>query len=128
MANKRLDDMTEAELAEFYQRHKDDDSLWGKVAVPMRRRRRGEGPSTSFAVRLAPDELTELKQAADERGTTLSDFIREASLSTARSQPANAVANRVAHIEASAKEQLAGELHAAVQKVVENFFSAADQK
>ena len=80
---KKPDEMTEAELAEFYQQRRGDTSLWEKKPRPMRRRR-GQGPSTSFAVRVTPQELEELAAAAQKAGTTLSDFIRSAALGAAR--------------------------------------------
>ena len=54
-------------------------SLWSKTPRAMRKRR-GEGPSTSFAVRLTVDELEELQDAALHEGITLSEFIRRAAL------------------------------------------------
>jgi uncharacterized protein (DUF1778 family) len=83
MAEENLEQMSEEQLAAFYQSHRGDVSLWQKTSKPMRRRR-GEGPSTSFAVRLSPEELEELQAAASERGTTLSDFIRSSALGAAR--------------------------------------------
>ena len=125
MTNQRLDRLTERELAEFYEQHKDDDSLWSETAVPMRRRRRGAGPSTSFAVRLAPEELMELKDAADEKGTTLSDFIREAALRRARSKGADEVVDPSGLSQSKTKKQLVDELDAAILDVVERFLSGA---
>ena len=80
---KKLDKMTESELADFYQEHKGDLSLWQKTPRPMRRRR-GDGPSTSFAIRITPAEIEELQAAAALSETTLSDFIRSAALTAAR--------------------------------------------
>jgi len=50
MSNQMLDEINEEELARFYQEHKGDLSLWQKTPRRMRRHR-GEGPTTSFAVR-----------------------------------------------------------------------------
>jgi len=80
---KKPDEMTEAELAEFYEKRAGDLTLWEKKPRRMRRRR-GEGPSTSFAVRVTPGELEELAAAAQKAETTLSDFIRSAALGAAR--------------------------------------------
>ena len=82
-ADKNLDHLSEAELAEFYEQHKGDMSLWRKTARPLRRRR-GEGPSTSFAIRLTPEEIEELQEAARGLEVTLSDFVRSAALDKAR--------------------------------------------
>jgi uncharacterized protein (DUF1778 family) len=77
--------MTEEELADFYQSHKGDLSLWEKKPLKLSSRR-GTGPTTSFAVRLTAEELDELQMAAKEQGTTLSEFIRSTSLAAARAR------------------------------------------
>lgn len=82
---KSPDEMTEEELAEFYQSHRGDASFWQKEPLKLAGRR-GIGPTTSFAVRFTPDELDELQAAAREQGTTLSDFIRSTSLAVARAR------------------------------------------
>jgi len=81
MPAKKPDDMTEEELARFYEERKGDLSLWQKTPRQIRRRR--GGASTVFAVRLAPSELEELQAAAKRAGTTVSDFIRSAALRAA---------------------------------------------
>jgi uncharacterized protein (DUF1778 family) len=103
---KRPDEMSEAELAGFYQKQRGDTSLWSKTPRPMRRRR-GQGPSTAFAVRLTPAELEELTAAAGRSGTTLSDFIRSASLTAARSDAPDA-GERLRDIVANARKQIQG--------------------
>jgi uncharacterized protein (DUF1778 family) len=85
---KTPDQMTEEELAGFYQSRRGDLSLWEEKPLKLRSRR-SSGPTTSFAVRLTPDELEELQAAAKQQGTTLSDFIRTTSLAVARAQKAN---------------------------------------
>lgn len=82
---KNPDDMDEEELASFYEAHKGDVSLWRREPLKIRSRR-GKGPTTSFAVRLAPAELEELQAAAAQDGVTLSEFIRRSSLAAARTE------------------------------------------
>jgi hypothetical protein len=78
--------LTEAELARFYEKHKDDLSLW--VKQPRRiRYRRGEGPSTVFSLRLTGDELTRIAQAAHAREMSVSDFIRKATMAAIDEEP-----------------------------------------
>jgi uncharacterized protein (DUF1778 family) len=76
-------EMTEEELAQFYQARKGDVTLWQQSPLRLRNRR-GRGPSTSFAVRLSPEELEELQGAAMSQAVTLSEFIRASSLAAAR--------------------------------------------
>jgi uncharacterized protein (DUF1778 family) len=83
-----VDGLTETELARYFEEHKDDDSLWETTGRRIRRRR-GQGPSTSFAVRITPEEISELQAAANLEGKTLSDFIRSSALSAARREPRN---------------------------------------
>ena len=87
MSKTTLDDMTEEELARFYQEHKGDPSLWQKTPRRMRRHR-GEGPTTSFAIRLTPEEIEELQAAAATSQTTLSEFIRSSALAASRAHGA----------------------------------------
>ncbi len=79
---KKPDEMTEKELAQFYEERKDDESLWEKKPAKIRVRR--GGPSTVFSLRLAPEELEELSKVAEANGVNLSDFIRSAALKEAR--------------------------------------------
>ena len=74
--------MTGLELAEYHERRKGDVSHLGKSSRPMRRRK-GEGPTTSFAVRLTPEEIEQLQEAAKKSGRSLSDFVRSAALQAA---------------------------------------------
>jgi hypothetical protein len=82
MADKKPDDMSEDELARFYESRMGDDSLWEKKPRQIRTRR--GGASTVFSLRLAPEELEELYQAARREGSTLSDFVRKGALDRAR--------------------------------------------
>jgi uncharacterized protein (DUF1778 family) len=114
MADKKLDEMTEAELAQFYEARKGDLSLWKKEPRPIRRRR-GQGPSTSFAVRLTPAEIKELQAAAEATGKTVSDFIRTAALGTAREEAQGTNEARLRRALDSARAELR-EIRAALSK------------
>jgi hypothetical protein len=75
--------MTDEELARFYEERQGDTSLWQKK--PRRIRSRRGGASTVFALRLAPEELQRLYEAAARQDETLSDFIRKGALERAGS-------------------------------------------
>ena len=79
---KNPDEMTESELAKYYEDRMGDVSQWQKKPVKMRIRRGGR--STMFSLRLTSEEMETLQKAAQERDVTLSDFIRSASLKEAQ--------------------------------------------
>lgn len=79
MTSDKPQEMTEAELARFYEEHQDDMSLWEKKPRQIRSRR-GAGPSTIFSLRLTGEELTKIARAAQARDVTVSDFIRRATM------------------------------------------------
>ena len=81
--NKEVDALNDAELASYFEAHKDDVSIWESAPTKIRVRR--GGPSTIFSLRLSPKELEELQAAASVRGRNLSDFIRSAALAASRS-------------------------------------------
>ena len=83
MASEAKKTRDEQALADYYQSRQGDVSTWAKQPRVMRRKR-GEGPTTTFAIRLTPEELEELQKAAAERRISLSEFIRSTSLSGAR--------------------------------------------
>jgi hypothetical protein len=80
---------TEEALAEYYQSRKGDVSTWAKQPRTLRRKR-GDGPTMTFAIRLTPEELAELQKAAEASGVNVSEFIRSTSLKGARLQPTSA--------------------------------------
>jgi hypothetical protein len=92
MASKRPDEMTEEELARFYEERKGDLSLWAKDAAAIRRRR--GGPSTVFAVRFTPRNWNPCKRRRNV-GTTTSDFIRTAALQAATGSDDSTVSTRL---------------------------------
>ena len=51
-------------------------------AVPVRVK--SKNPRAVFSIRLAPDELSRISQAAASRGSSLGDFIRDAALEEAK--------------------------------------------
>ena len=76
--------MPESEIAALHERRKGDMTDWIPLERPVRRR--GAGATSTFAVRLTPEEIMELKTAAESRGVTMSEFIRTAALERARRQ------------------------------------------
>jgi hypothetical protein len=80
--DKKPDEMTEEELARYYEEREGDVSLWQRKSRPIRVRR--GSPSIVLSVRLAPEELEELYEAAERMGETVSDFIRKGALRRAR--------------------------------------------
>ncbi len=78
----KVDAMTEAELARYFEENKDNDAIWEKKPRKIRVRR--GSASTTFSLRLAPEELTELWQAAQAEGKDLGPYMREAALERAR--------------------------------------------
>jgi hypothetical protein len=77
---KKPDEMTEEELARFYEERRGDVSLWDKA---RRIRVRRGSPSTVFTLRLAPEELERLYRAAEKEAETMSEFVRRAALDRA---------------------------------------------
>ena len=80
MSKKSPDEMSEEELARFYEERRGDVSLWDKS---RRIRVRRGSPSTVFTLRLAPDELEQLYRAAEAQSETMSEFIRSAAVDRA---------------------------------------------
>jgi len=85
--------MTERELAQYYDTHRGDTSIWHPEPVEARTARRG-GPSIVISVRVNRAELRQLKQSALSEAVTLSEFIRQAALERA-STTATGVRTRV---------------------------------
>jgi hypothetical protein len=68
--------------AEYYQAHKDDPEEWAEPRVgrkPAKRRL-----AAMISVRFTPEEEDLVRQAATERGESVSHFVRTAALSQAR--------------------------------------------
>lgn len=75
---KQLHEMTEDERGDYYEQHKDDDSLFSKKAAPIRVR--PGSVSTMFSLRIPALELTRIAEAARARGMSVSEFMRKASM------------------------------------------------
>jgi hypothetical protein len=79
----KVDALNERDLARYFEERKDDETIWQKKGRKIRPRR-GQGPSTVFTLRLAPEELTALLAAANARNVSLTEFIRTAALTEAQ--------------------------------------------
>ena len=78
-----LDDMSEEELARYFEANKESDGdIWEKKPRKIRIRR--GSASTVFTLRLAPEELEAFQQFAASRKTTVSGFLREAGWAAVR--------------------------------------------
>ena len=77
MSGKQPNEMTEAELADYYYAHRDDQDMVGDQVdyVPPRAAR--------VAVRLNLDEEAHIREAAHAAGMTVSAFLRQAGLTAA---------------------------------------------
>jgi hypothetical protein len=80
MSDKSPEDMTEEELARFFEERRGDMSLWD---TSRRIRVRRGSASTVVTVRLAPEELEQLYRFANSEGETMSEFIRRAAMKRA---------------------------------------------
>ncbi|MBM2813073.1 MAG: hypothetical protein HW416_3832 [Chloroflexi bacterium] len=75
--DKPLEEMTEGELAAYYQAHKDDQDMW--EADPAPPRVAGKAPIRSvFSVRFSRAELATIDAIAQQHGLTCSEAIRRA--------------------------------------------------
>lgn len=83
MIEKQPEQMTEAELADYYYAHRDDPDMVGEQVkyVPPRAAR--------IAVRLSFEEEDRIRQAAQGAGLSVSAFLRQAGLSAARADVVN---------------------------------------
>jgi hypothetical protein len=70
----------ERERAAFYEAHKDDPDEWGDATPPAKPRRR---LASMFSVRLAPAEADLVRREAENRGLSVSAFLRTAALTEA---------------------------------------------
>lgn len=77
MSDKHVENMTEAELADYYYEHRDDPDLAGEQ-VEYRAPR-----GARLAVRLSFDEEREVREAAERAGMSVSAFLRQAALNAA---------------------------------------------
>jgi hypothetical protein len=78
--------MSEKDDAEYYQSHKDDSSEWGEPLKQRKPERRKLGAMVS--IRLSPEEHRLVRRAAELRGTSVSNFIRQLVLDACSPAPA----------------------------------------
>ena len=71
--------MSDTEMAAYYHQHKDDQDDWEETPAPSPRRP-ARRLDVIVSVRFSPAEQDLLRQAATQRGETLSTFIRGAAL------------------------------------------------
>lgn len=77
MSDKQPNEMTEAELADYYYAHREDPDMVGERVdyVPPRAAR--------LAVRLNIEEERQIREAAQDAGMTVSAFLRQAGVTAA---------------------------------------------
>ena len=77
MTEKQPHEMTEGELARYYEERKDDKAFWHRDNFKrVDLRLGGKPPSTIFTMRIDPRELTRIANAAHESGLSASEFVR----------------------------------------------------
>lgn len=83
MTEKRPDQMSEAELADYYYDHRNDENAVGEQLqyVPPRAAR--------IAVRLSFDEEDRIRRAAQGAGMSVSAFLRQAGMNAAGAEIVN---------------------------------------
>jgi predicted DNA binding CopG/RHH family protein len=69
------ENVSEAELADYYNRTRDISDFEGGEEVPITVKR-----NVTISVRFSPEELENLRQRADEAGVKVTSFIRAAAL------------------------------------------------
>ncbi len=65
----------EKELAEYFERRKDDPGVWSDKAIPVAR---DKAPTVVFSIRFTKEELRRLQERAREIGVSVSELIRRA--------------------------------------------------
>lgn len=63
--------------AEYYQEHRDDEEEWGEPLEPRSERRR---LASMISVRFTPEEAEQIRKAAAQADSSVSDFIRQSTL------------------------------------------------
>jgi hypothetical protein len=63
--------------AAFYQQHKDDPEIWGEPEEDAPPARRG-GLSATITVRFSPEEVSEIRELAQELDVPYSEIVRRA--------------------------------------------------
>src|SRR5688572_9503381 len=71
--------MSEAEVAAYYQEHKDDPDLWGEpIAPPVKRGRPSQGLRATITVRFTEEEAELIRRAARTSDASYSEVVRRA--------------------------------------------------
>ena len=72
------EEMTEQEVADYYQAHKDDLDDWEEVPPPPRRGRPSKGLKFAITIRFSKEESAIIRRAAEVEGATFSEAVRRA--------------------------------------------------
>lgn len=75
---KPVQEMSEQEVAEYYQAHKDDLDDWEEAPPPRRRGRPGKGLKFAITIRFSEEESAIIRRAAEVEGATFSEAVRRA--------------------------------------------------
>lgn len=102
----RTRDMTEAELAEYYNEHGFDPSEWGEPEPVSR----PERLDVSISVRFSPSEIALLRAEAKRRGEKVTAYIRRAAIDAQDPVPRDRLAQELALVEEHLS-RLASQLH-----------------
>jgi hypothetical protein len=98
--DKKLSEMNEDERGDYYEAHKDDETLFSKTPAPIRVR----SSSTMFSLRIPASELTRIAEAAKARGITASELIRRATLAAIEDEDESQRAVAIGTAKAKARE------------------------
>jgi hypothetical protein len=77
-SNELHDEMSEEEIAQYYDEHRGDTSLWEEK--PRQARIRPSESSIVISVRFSRQELAQVRLRAEQEGKTISEVIRSAVL------------------------------------------------
>jgi hypothetical protein len=86
MSEKTPDEMTEGELARYYEDHMHDDDFWDNFKPSSIKLPEGKAPSTVFTMRIDPVELERIARTAHAAGMNASEFVRRACLAAIEDQ------------------------------------------
>lgn len=100
---KKLSEMNEDERGDYYEVHKDDETLFSLTPAPIHVRK-GASVSTMFSLRIDAAELTRIGEAAKARGLTVSELMRRATLAAIEDQDETERVLAIGAAKAKAKE------------------------
>ena len=72
------EDMTEQELADYYQANKDDENEWEELPPPRSARRKSRELSINMSIRFTADEAVAVQREAERLGLSSSELVRRA--------------------------------------------------